>query len=76
MLARISRETVYPVSIYFGKVSPAKAVSRVITKGNGFVLADRWYDVNSNYIQEWIHPTNQSTENKRINIWFFDQLVW
>ena len=45
-LARICRETVYPVSIYFGKVSPAKAVSRVTIQGNGFILADRWYDVN------------------------------
>jgi len=32
-------------TIHLGKVSPSKAVSRVIIKGNGFILADRWYDV-------------------------------
>ncbi|RLF51528.1 MAG: hypothetical protein DRN24_04800 [Thermoplasmata archaeon] len=49
VFARISKESVYPVSIYFGKVSSSKAVPRVITNGNGFILADRWYDVNDVY---------------------------
>ena len=47
--ARISQDTVYPVSIYFGKVSPSKAVSNVLVSGEGKVLADRWYDDNKTF---------------------------
>ena len=48
MVARISKESLSCEHI-LGKVSFSKAVSRVITNGNGFVLADRWYDVNDVY---------------------------
>ena len=49
IMARISKETVYPVSIFFGKASPSNAVKATLVEGSGKVLGDRWYDDNKTF---------------------------
>ena len=48
-LVRIANQTLYPVSIFFGSISPSKAVSGVLVSGRGNLLADRWYDDNKSF---------------------------
>ena len=48
-LVRIANGTLYPVSIYFGSVSPSKAVANTLIGGRGNLLADRWYDDNKSF---------------------------
>ena len=45
-LTAITRHTVFPISVFFGSVSPSKAVDNVVVKGKGELMADRWYDDN------------------------------
>jgi hypothetical protein len=45
-LTAITKKTVFPVSVYFGSVSPSKAVNGVLPKGRGELMCDRWYDDN------------------------------
>jgi hypothetical protein len=45
-LNRITKGTVYPSSVYFGSVSPSKAVKHVLTEGDEDLLCDAWYDDN------------------------------
>lgn len=45
-LTRITKGTVYPTSVYFGSVSPSKAVDNVLVEGSGDLLCDAWYDDN------------------------------
>lgn len=45
-LTAITEETVFPVSVFFGSVSPSKAVKGTILQGKGELMADRWYDDN------------------------------
>jgi len=46
VMNRISRHTVYPVSIFHKSCSPSAAVSNVVTEGRKNLLADAWYDDN------------------------------
>ena len=45
-LTAITKKTVFPTSIFFGSVSPSKAVGNTIVLGKGELMADRWYDDN------------------------------
>ena len=45
-LTAITKKTVFPVSVFFGSVSPSKAVNGVLQKGKGELMCDRWYDDN------------------------------
>jgi len=45
-LTAITKKTVFPVSVFFGSISPSKAVSGVLHKGKGELMCDRWYDDN------------------------------
>jgi len=49
LITRISRETVYPAGITNDTFNPIPNTRDVIVEGNGFILADRWYDVNGVY---------------------------
>jgi hypothetical protein len=42
----IAKDMVFPLSIFFGSVSPSAAVGNVIQPGRGQVMADPWYDDN------------------------------
>ena len=48
LLVRVSK-SVYPVSITRDNFNPITDVRNVIIPGNGFLLADKWYDVNEVY---------------------------
>ena len=45
-LTAITKKTVFPTSVFFGSVSPSKAVNGVLPKGKGELMCDRWYDDN------------------------------
>jgi hypothetical protein len=45
-LTAITKKTVFPASVFFGSVSPSKAVKGVLSKGKGELMCDRWYDDN------------------------------
>jgi len=45
-LTAITKKTVFPTSVFFGSVSPSKAVDGVLPKGKGELMCDRWYDDN------------------------------
>lgn len=45
-LTAITKKTVFPTSVFFGSVSPSKAVNGVLPKGIGKLMCDRWYDDN------------------------------
>lgn len=45
-LTAITRKTVFPTSVFFGSVSPSKAVNEVLFKGKGEIMCDKWYDDN------------------------------
>ena len=45
-LTVITKKTVFPISVFFGSVSPSKAVNGVLHKGKGELMCDRWYDDN------------------------------
>ena len=45
-LTAIAKKTVFPTSIFFGSVSPSRAVDNVILQGKGELMADSWYDDN------------------------------
>ena len=49
LITRISRETVYPAGITNDTFNPVPNTRDVVVDGNGFILADRWYDVNDVY---------------------------
>jgi len=42
----ITRETVFPINIWFGSASPSLATLNVIVPGCGQLMCDRWYDDN------------------------------
>ena len=45
-LTTITKDTVFPLSVYFGSVSPSKAVDNVLIPGKGDLMCDKWYDDN------------------------------
>ena len=45
-LTAITKKTVFPTSVFFGSVSPSKAVNGVLPQGRGELMCDRWYDDN------------------------------
>lgn len=46
VMNRISKSTVYPVSVFNRTCSPSIAVNNTLTNGKGQLLADAWYDDN------------------------------
>jgi hypothetical protein len=42
----VTEETVFPLTMFFGSVSPKIAVENTVLQGNGDFMADRWYDAN------------------------------
>lgn len=47
LLTRISEETVYPVNICLDTLDPVPNTGDALVLGEGFLMGDRWYDVNS-----------------------------
>ena len=45
-LVAVTKKTVFPLSVFFGSVSPSKAVDNTVYEGKGELMADRWYDDN------------------------------
>jgi len=45
-LTAITKETVFPISIFFGSANPSRAVSNTLIQGKGELMADPWYDDN------------------------------
>jgi hypothetical protein len=46
VLVRIHDETVYPVSTHVGSFDPLPDTEGTLMPGNGYLIADKWYDVN------------------------------
>lgn len=46
LLTRIAEGTVYPVSMTFDILDPVPNTRNALVPGHGFLLCDKWYDVN------------------------------
>lgn len=53
ILNRISKDTVYPVSVAADSFNPVPNTREVLVPGNGFMMADAWYDVDGVFREFW-----------------------